>query len=72
MIFSASTGVFLSLLFNSNQISFGLGIGISVVIYAIQEIMMTYTYKIHNPQLWIYGLMFLSEVIICAYLLLDL
>lgn len=33
---------------------------------------MTYVYKIHNPQLWVYGLMMMGIIGICAYFLLDL
>lgn len=72
MFFSSSCGILLSLIMNSNEISFGLGIGIGVTIYVIQEIMMTYLYEIHNPQLWIYGLMVGGMILIVVYFLIDL
>lgn len=72
MFFSSSCGILLSLLFNSEKISIGPAIGIGVSIYVIQEIMMTYVYEIHNPQLWIYGLMLGGITLIILYFLLDL
>lgn len=49
MIFSASTGILVALIGNSDEISFGIGMGVGVVIYGIQEVMMTYVYALHNP-----------------------
>lgn len=49
MIFSATTGILVALFADSKKLSFGVAIGVSVVIYAIQEIMMTYVYALHNP-----------------------
>ncbi len=72
MVFSASAGAFFAVLLDSKTINMGIGIGVGCVLYLIQEYMMTYVYKIHNPQLWVYGLMMMGIIGICAYFLLDL
>ena len=72
MIFSATTGILIALMVNSSEISFSIGIGVGVVIYGIQEVLMTYVYKLHNPQLWIYGLMIGGICVLIGLWMLDL
>ena len=45
---------------------------VGVVMYGIQEVLMTFVYQLHNPQLWIYGLMIGGICAIIGLLMLDL
>lgn len=42
------------------------------ILYGIQEVLMTYVYKIHNPQLWVYMLYCLLLIIVVCYFVFDL
>lgn len=72
MLFSATTGVLIALLVDKSKISVPVSMGVGVTLYVIQEIMLTYLFELHNPQLWIYGLMVLGCVVMIGYLIADL
>ena len=52
IFFCGSFGVFMALLFNKNEISMGIAVTVSLIAHAVQEVMLTYVYEIHFPQLW--------------------
>ena len=72
MLNCASTAIFISLIIYSWEIVFGFPIILGVFQYVICEIMLTYIYRIHSPQLWIYLLMTGLLLCIVSYFLMDM
>lgn len=72
VFFSASTGTWIALLADKKEVNLSIAISASLVLQIIQELALTYIYKIHFMHMWKYFLFILSNVIMTTYYCLDL